>query len=342
MKRNKKLLILVGILAVCIIVYAVVSVVANKKEQADSSAATDEITVTAFSSSEVAVLRWNYEGEAYSLSLTDSYWYNDADKDFPVKQSYASTMCTQISAITASRKLENVENMAEYGLEDPYLEVSIMTATGGELSFIFGDTNAVSGECYMQYAEGDSFTESSDVYMVSSGIANAFSYAMADLIQFESVPDLSSINSIKIEAEETYRLSYMGDDVELPWVLRDADGNKQAANTDLCESIAYDLQYLSFVDCANYDAKTAELAAYGLDDPWVTVTVDYNTTSYTSDGSTETVSEDLVLYLGNVDENGNYYIMLDGYTMLYTIDDGIADFVKSNNMATLTDLGSLF
>ncbi len=342
MKRNTKLLILVGILVLCVGVYAIVSAIANKNEQ-NSSSETESITVTGFDASTVALLAWTYEGEDYSLSLTDSYWFNDADKNFPVKQSYASTMCSQIANITASRKLENVENLAEYGLDDPTVTASIMTSTGGELSFVFGDTNSVSGECYMQFSEGGSFTPSGDVYLVSAGVANAFSYAMADLIQFEALPDLSNINSVKIEsAEETYRLSYMGAEAELPWVLRDKDGNKKAASTTLCEELTGDLSYLAFVDCVSYEARNADLSLYGLDAPWATVTVDYNVNTTNADGSSSTDSADLVIYLGNVDENGNYYVMLDGYTMLYTIDSSIADFIKENNMATLTDLTSMF
>ncbi len=338
MKRNKKLLILVGVLVLCIAAYAIVSAVAEKNEQKNTSSDTTSVTVTNFASSDVALLRWSFEGEDHSLSLTDSLWLNDADKNFPVKQSFATTMCTQIANITASRKLENVEDFAEYGLDEPVVSASIMTSTGGELSFVFGDTNAVSGECYMQFSEGGSFTANKDVYLVSAGIANAFSYAMDDLLQFESLPTMSDISSVKVEAAEEYRISYMGGDIGLPWVLRDKDGDKRAANTNLCEELTTALRNMSFIGCADYDSRSAELAKFGLDAPWATVTVEYSAAGTNADGSSSTTTEDLVFYLGNVDENGDYYVMLDDYIMLYTIDSEIADFIKANNIATITDL----
>lgn len=340
MKRNKKLLILIGILIVCIVGYSVVSVISKKSEEDSVSESTD-ITVTNFSADDVALLCWNYQGEDYSLTLTDSYWYNSADADFPVKQSYASTMSTQIASITASRKLENVADFSEYGLDDPSMSVSVMTSTGGELSFIFGDINSVSGEYYMQYSEGSSFVQNGDVYLVSEAVVNAFSYTMDQLIQFESLPDLSDINSVKITANEIYRISYMGEDNAIPWILRGEEGSKRTANTTLCEELVSTLEYLSFTDCVNYDAKSADLAEYGLDEPWAVITVDYNISSSSTDSSEDTESDTLTLSLGNVDENGNYYVMIEDYTMLYTVESDLADWIKGNNIASITDISDM-
>lgn len=342
MKRNKRLLILIGVLVLCIVGYAVVSAISKKQENVEEE--DSSIAVTDFSADSVARLCWTYQGEDFALTKTDGTWYNEADEDFPVKQSYVSTMSTQIAGMTASRKLNDVTDLSEYGLDEPAITVTLMTDTGGELSFAFGNVNDVTGEYYMQYSEGSALTESGDVYLVSSGVVNAFSYKMDQLVQFESLPDLSSINSIKIEANETYRLSFMGEDEAIPWVLRDESGSKRSANTSLCEQLSDALKNLSFNACVSYDAVSTDLADFGLDAPWAVITVDYNlsSSSASSDSSEADVESDTVtISLGGVDENGDSYVMVDGMRMLYTIDSDLADWIKGNNIASITDISEM-
>lgn len=339
MKRNKRLLILIGVLVLCIVGYAVVSAISKKQEnveQPDSS-----IAVTDFSADTVARLCWTYQGEEFTLTKTDGSWYNEADKDFPVKQSYVSTMSTQIASMTASRKLSDVTDLSEYGLDKPAVTVSLMTDTGGELSFAFGDINNVTNEYYMQYSEGSSLTANSDVYLIPASVVNAFCYKMDQLVQFEELPDLTNINSIKIEANETYRLSYMGEEEAIPWTLRDESGSKRGANTELCEQLADALKNLSFNACVSYDAVSTDLADFGLDDPWAVITVDYDLSSSSSSSEEDVESDTITISLGNVDENGDRYVMVDGMRMLYTIDADLADWIRENNIASITDLSDM-
>ncbi len=326
---------------VCVAGYGIIASV-TKEDEADTSSSSD-ITITDFGAKSVALMRWNYTGKEFSLTKTDDVWYDETNLKFPVAQNYPSSMSSEIASMTATRKLTDVTNLAEYGLDKPALSVSIMTDTGGELSFVFGDQNSVSGEYYMQYSQGSIFEPNSDVYLVKEQAVKAFSYTMDQLVQFEQLPDLSSINSIKVEANEDYRLSYMGKDDVIPWVLRDDEGIKYSANTKLCEELVSALKTLSFKRCVSYETGKADLSEFGLDDPWVSITVDYTVASEAANSTSEAdaKSDSITFMLGNVNEEGEYYILVDGYKMLYTVDPAIGDWVKANNVTGLTDIAAM-
>ena len=340
MKRQLKLLILAGVLVLCVVGYSLISSIGDK-QTASSTVQNTDITVTEFSAADVAQITWEYEDGTYRLLKTDSFWQNQADKTFPVAQNYVATMSTQIAGMTASRKISDVSDLAQYGLDAPQLAVSIMTANGGELSFVFGAENTVTGEYYMQYSEGETFTGSNDVYLVNASVVGAFSYHMDDLVQLETLPVLNTTTSVKVEANETYRVSYMGEDAAFPWILRDADNSKRTANTELCEQLVNAIAGMQLADCVEFNAANADLSLYGLDEPWATVTVEYAVSGTDESGNPTASTDTFAFILGNVDENGNYYMLSEELGMLYAVTPDVGDFIKANNIATITDISNM-
>lgn len=327
MKRNKKLWILVSVMMIVLGGYFLTVALTDKEPVSED---TGEV-VTNFAVDEAVLLAWNYEGEDFSLSKTDGVWYNDADKHFPVAQNYPTAMASQISAITASRSLTGVTDLGQYGLEHPAQTVHTMTVSGGELSFVFGDTNSVTGEVYMQLSEGSAFVPNGTVYLVPASIPKAFGMVMDELVQFEPLPRIETINSVKVNGAEEYRLNYMGDDADvLPWVLRIGE-EKYTADADACNALADALKNLRFIGCVSYDATATELSDYGLDVPQAVVTVEYIETD--SDGNVS--GKSLTISFGDADEKGGVVVSVDGMRMLYTVDSAVLDWIKSHNIAAL-------
>ena len=133
MKRNIKLWILIGILVLCAAGYGMITAV-TKEDPPDTTS--EEVTVTSFGADQVAWMGWNYEGEDFSLEKTDNVWLDESNHNFPVAQNYPAAMTAAVSNMKASRKLTGVTDLAEYGLDNPTLTVSLMTDTSGELCFV--------------------------------------------------------------------------------------------------------------------------------------------------------------------------------------------------------------
>ncbi len=333
MKRSVKLTGLVGILVLCVGAYFIVSAVSKNAEQPEDTG----YTIADYDGSIISRIDWTYQGEENSLQKTDGNWSNAADADFPVKQSAVSSMTEALSSLSASRRLEGVSDLSQYGLETPTVTVYMMTENGEEAVFAIGSKNDVTSEYYIQYAQGD--TISTDlVYLVPESFGGAFCCVMKDLLQMESLPSISDINMIKVESSETYRLSFMGDDEEFPWTLWDADSQRYNANTSLCESVADAIKYLSFIDCVDYHADTTDLSQYGLDDPNAVVTVSYPVTTTDSEGNSVEDEENLVLSFGGTNDTGDVYVQIEGYSMLYTVSAQDVEAICGNTVKQLTTL----
>ncbi len=333
MKRSVKLTILAGILVICLGAYFIISAVSQNAEQPEDTG----YTIADFDGSIISRIDWTYQGEENSLQKTDGSWSNAADADFPVKQSAVGSMTEALSSLSASHRLEEVSDLSQYGLKTPSVTVYMMTENGEEAVFAIGSKNDVTGEYYIQYAKGDSISTDS-VYLVSAEFGDAFCHTMKELLQMESLPTISEISMIKVESSESYRLSFMGEDEEFPWVLWDAESQKHNANTSLCEKAADAVKHLSFIDCADYHADTADLSKYGLEDPNAVVTVSYPVTEAGEDGSGQQTERTLVLSFGGTNDTGDVYVQIEGYSMLYTVSAENVEAICGNTVKELTTL----
>lgn len=98
----------------------------------------------------------------------------------------------------------------------------------------------------------------------------------------------------------------------------------RSVDSDLINLMAQDMIYLTATDVAAVHPTTEDLAACGLDDPYsvAAFTLSIMNTSAADEGGTVTShynDREHMVILGDKDENGNYYALVDQYDLIYVL-----------------------
>lgn len=326
MKRGKKLvcLLLVFVL-LCGAAYAASRLGADgtaEQEAADS-------TVFSLDADSVTALSYTH-GDTLAFEKENGEWVYTGDDAFPLASGYIDTMAAALSDISSSKTIDSPGDLSQYGLDEP--EYSISVTAGETYSILIGDETAIGGERYLSTGDGK-------VYLVDSAITDSFSYGLYELVQEESVPAMSSIESFCVAVgEKSYELDYIENSGlaysdDYVWFYKDGDGYL-TLDTDLADSFVRKVTGLSWASCANYNADDAALAQYGLDEPQLTATVNYietvkvETDMTDSDGNTiyDTREDEKTFTLEIGDYAGEQcYARIAGSRMVYLIDATVCD-----------------
>lgn len=195
LSRPAKFTILTGCLLLAVCGYALTLKLSAAAEAEDAA---DEITFISASTENIAELSWTYDGEVYSLVRNDDgTWVRPDDEDFAVEQDTADSMLDAAANIGASRKITDVTDYSQYGLDEPQSRIILEYAasddsdaaddTEGEaqtseprtIEILTGDYSDVSGEYYARLAGDDS------VYLVSGEYLEYFECTADDLAAAE-------------------------------------------------------------------------------------------------------------------------------------------------------------
>lgn len=329
MKRNKKLLLLLGILVVLsLAAFGAVKLSSNTPEESSAE------TVTAFSADteSVTALKWTYLDNTLSFLYTDGQWIDEERTDFPLEQNSLDSILSTFCDITATRAIDTPEDLAEYGLDTPTYAVTV--TTDGEYTLNFGNTTST-GDIYMEVGEGT-------VYLVDGSLVNSLVSSRYALVEKESIPSMTSVTSFSVETEQrTLEIAYLTDDHfcyndAYVWFLRE-DDTYTVLDNELTEDFIYHITNLSWGDCVEVGADRDSLAEYGLTSPTVSVAVGYEKTTQQAtnevdeDGNTvyETVTteEAFVLEIGDAAGSG-YYARIKDSHMVYLIDESIVNAMR--------------
>ena len=194
MKRKKKLIALLGVLAaLCVMTVIAGQITASPSDEDTGEDAGQEetaIAVASVAAEDVASLAVESGGETLALSRTDGEWMNAQDLDFPIDGDQVSALLENLADVTASRRIDEPEALSEYGLETPQKTVSVTLSDGSAQTFAFGDQNTLTSETYM-LLNGDE----SAVYLVSTDLADAFSCDPYDVVAMEVLPTFENVLS---------------------------------------------------------------------------------------------------------------------------------------------------
>ena len=326
MKRGKKLLLLTLVL----VVVAGAALAALKFMPDEEVEETESISVLTLDAESITGLAWSYGDESLSFVCDGSVWSYSEDADFPLDTSYMSAMTSAVSDISAEKVIEEVSDLAEYGLDEPVCSITVTAEA--ETTIDIGDETSLDGLRYVSIGDGN-------VYLVSSDLLTNFSYGLYDLVAKETLPDMSEFVSFSVErASGTLVIDYLeGSDLaytdRYTYFAEDGDG-WLSLDSELAENFVSQITGLTWGDCVDYKADLKTLGNYGLDSPAVTVTVNYiettevetNETDEDGEPVTETREEEksLTLELGSYAEEG-CYARLAGSGMVYLIDASICD-----------------
>lgn len=314
MKRSKRIYILLGVLAVaCIATFGVMQY-EEKQEQIRNS---DEI-ILELDSDSVDSLSWEYDlnketkdttaSESYDETETetestsgtvalafhkDENWLYDDDEAFPVDEEKIASLLEQFQSFGVSFVIEDVEDYGQYGLDDPICTIRL-TAGEEEYEIQLGNYSNMDSQRYVSIGDGN-------VYLAASDPMDQFELTLRDMIKHDDTPTLSgsaaTVTQIQFEGAQNYSISY-DEDNEAAYGEDDVyftEGEQGTLPLDASNISSYlsTISYLDLTDYVTYNVTEEELETYGLDDPLLSVSVDY---TYENEEEEE-VSETFVLHV---------------------------------------------
>ena len=261
MSRSKKLLLLLGVLAVVCVATFCVSRYQEHKEQIKTS---DQI-ILEIPEDSVTALSWTYEDQSLAFHK-DDVWYYDEDETFPVDEDAISTLLEVFQSFGVSFIIEEVEDYGQYGLDDPVCTIRLKR--------------------YVSIGDGN-------VYLVQEDPLDAFGVALSDLIANDSLPYVETADQISIQGEDSIQITWQEEGAsyrEEDHYFVTVDGEAQPLDTGLVEDFLYTLSSQDLTEYMTYNAGEDDLATYGLDDPERTIQLDYTTEDEDGNETAHTVS----------------------------------------------------
>lgn len=290
MKRSKRLYILLGVLAVvCAGTYGVLQYEERKEEISNS----DEV-VLEISADDVTGLSWEYDSQTLSFHK-DEIWTYDDDEAFPVSEEKIDELLDVFGEFRVSFVIEDVEDYAQYGLDDPVCTIDIETADE-TYEIQLGDYSTMDSERYVSIGDGN-------VYLVQEDPLDTYDAVLSDMIQNDETPSFGSaeIAQIQFSGSEDYQISYVEDSTDSYCAddvyFTEQDGETRPLDTSNVDSYLSVISNLDLTDYVTYNATEEELASYGLDDPDLTVTVQYTPEDDEDTEENEAVEQTFVLNL---------------------------------------------
>ena len=342
-KRNAITLILLLLaLAALILVYYWYGKYSSSKEDKDTTS--DTISLVEIDKDQVNSLHYKYDDADLTFVKEDDIWKSEAAPDRPINQDYVNNMLNAIDEISADRLIaEKPDNLEDYGLAEPISYLQAKLTNGSSVTLQVGNEVSTKDGYYALV------NEDGKVYMLASNYVSGLRYNNVDMTAKEAAPTIKaeSINHIVIDKRD-------GDDFEL---LYDDQGNytdscgsnlnqwyilkpyKLGYTADSTEVATLQKNYTSFtyLNCVDYDAE--DLSKYGLADPMASIYLGYTEERTetldtpekdpdTGEDITKKTYEDpkeYTLYVGNLDDSGNYYVRVEGSNAVYTMDDDSID-----------------
>lgn len=329
MKKKKKMWSLIGQLICLLVLVGVLLLMQDKNRKTDSQEEqNDEIESN-------TILEWDEEKtrkislytnsrEKITLIKENDTWTMEKYEKIPLIQEEVSTMIGYVSSLSSERTVEDIEDLSEFGLDDPVNVITIETEDGEVESLAIGAQNPSTGYTYIYLND-----KKDVVYTVNKNLENLFKYDFLDFVESESYPSFSDEDVRKVEvikAENSFTLLY-DNSATTGWSVKDEAYGKKLADDDEGDNLASMVEVLNYSEFYEYECE--DFAAYGLDDPQMEIRVTYlETVEVESEESeddeeeetkTETVKREFVIYVGDLNADGYYYVRMDDSLQVHGI-----------------------
>lgn len=298
-KKNRTLLALLLVIVVLGACY--LGIKAYNQNQKEAAALEEEANKIYMTNVEnAALLRYDIGNGEMAFESEDDVWVVQDDPDFPLAQTYVQAIVAEFGNLQAERKLEDGDELACYGLDEPAYWIELTDEDGTATLIRVGDPTS---EDYTSFYA--MVNEDETVYTISSTSLDYLDYALEDMAQLDMMPTIGSGNLLR----ETIT----------------ADGESvtyDAENDDDAEAIAKvagGLGALSLDTEADYSVSDEDLAQYGLDET-SRITVE---AVYTNDEEEETVT----LFFGGESGQDTTYVMIGESCIVYEVTTEICQNV---------------
>lgn len=324
MKKKSKwnrMIYLAVIFALLLLLYLFLKNRNEKAEEAESSG----MDVIQMDASSIVNFSFKIGDNFAEFSKDGDEWKNQEDSEFPVDQEAVETLLNDLLSFTAKRKLEAVDGLSEYGLEDPSNTIRLTDESGTETEILVGSRNQSTGDYYVSLAEAPN-----TVYVTASDLSSILPGSVMELAESEAYPAVSSSDIVEIQVKKeqgSYTLAY--EEEEANWSVTGEDGISYSAEYQQVSSLASTLSGMVYSGLMDYNAE--DLSVYGLDQPAAEIYIRYKEEIEEEEEEPETVEKNFTLYVGNQDENGNYYVRMEGSGQVHRVSSESLSSALENN-----------
>ncbi|MDF2538339.1 MAG: hypothetical protein K0S76_1360 [Herbinix sp.] len=354
MKRKNKnivqmisLLMVLGVLIVGYVWYSNWKAKEGQPEETSEENVDDEpaqdIMLGSIDTTQISKLHYQAEEADLIFVLKDEVWILETEPERPINQSNVKDLINLIDEVKAERLInEDPEDLAEYGLSESKALLEATLADGTTLSYRIGD-EAIDNEGYYALVNDDG-----KIYLLAGSYGSGLSYSNLEMTAVEEAPAITAANiqhidvinrdsqdfEIVYDAENEYDNSNTG---MFPWVMKKPYEDGYNLDTSKLTDLLTNYSTFDFISCIDYNSE--DLATYGLADPAATIYVGYyesRTETLTEPEKDPATGEEITektyqedkefkLYVGNQEEEGNYYVRMEGSNAVYTISASSID-----------------
>ena len=138
MRKNTRTLIILGaVLAICIAVYAGVTVY-NSNQARKTAEESKSVHIYAVGRGAPVIISYESDGIQLSFVLREDNWQVADNADFPLKQASLKSLASAINNLTAVRSFDIDSPLSTYGLDKPVYTVSAADDAGNTLKLLIG------------------------------------------------------------------------------------------------------------------------------------------------------------------------------------------------------------
>lgn len=337
MKRLTKLFILIGVLALLVIVYLIFMLVqsANKEDDYYNDNVTPIITTYTAAQIDVNTLsamscKTATDEYLFELNSAGNKWIWTANTDLPLDNTYFANMASALQKVTTDTKVKvSAAELVNYGLNEPWLTVTLSDDVYGIQTFSFGSATSDGEKYYFS-----SSSNSDCVYTVAADTAAPFNITPYQMVQNDTLPtiDADRIQRITFSSSNdvvTYTYYDGGkdehDDTDDYWYVAVNSEDEEPLDSSIAEIIGSMYATIEFSTPVGYTAQ--ERQSFGLDETTV-MTIYYSERKTVTDSTTGVSANVIVdktfsLLLGYLDDQNMLYACLPDSVLCYSIDAGI-------------------
>ncbi len=328
MNRFKRIYVLLGVLAVlCAATFAL-----TRFEEKQEAIQNSGETILEIPRDTVTALSWEYGDNALAFHKGEEKWLYDDDEAFPVNEEKVLNILSHFEALGAAFIIEDVEDYSQYGLDDPECTIHL---TAGEESYDvrLGDFSRMDEQRYVDIGDGN-------VYLVGEDPMDYVNSSLSSMILNDDAPGFETVESITFEGDQNYTVTrqeespdtYSEEDI----YFVDRNGKNVPLDTARVRQYLNTVTSLDLITYVTYNATEEELASYGLDDPELSVTVNYSHTEENGEEE-ETVSDTFVFHIsrnpeelaaaqeaeanGETAKDVSKYVRIGDSQIVYELDD---------------------
>lgn len=310
MKRSVKTIILLLVLALMIGGTAAVQQL-NKTESVSETEGTFALTANA--AQDVTGLQWTHEGVTWHFVKRDGAWHNADDADFPASTDAVQAMADDLAALTATRKLTDVTEPADYGLAEPVFTITAEWADGETTTYAMGAELPFGDGYYLSLS-----SEANVVYAVEDALDDLFARTGTELANLETIPAVEDPDRLVISGLLDVRRADASTSINPDQRWYTADG--AALNNSDVEAMVTAANGILWNELLSTNASEEELAAWNLTEETATAI-----TLYSGDETGMTV------LIGAADASGSYYARLPGSSLVYNVTASeVSTLMKAN------------